>query len=88
MAEEKKVVKGGFRATLALIIAIIALIISIAAYSNRNNTGEKDLYAGIEKLQENLDSMKKESSAQIDKLREQTADMLEKLKEVVEKKNQ
>ena len=32
MAAEKKVVKGGFRATLALIISLIALILSLIAY--------------------------------------------------------
>ena len=32
MAAETKIVKGGFRATLALIISIIALILSIMAY--------------------------------------------------------
>ena len=34
MADQTKIVKGGFRATLALIISIIALILSFVAYSS------------------------------------------------------
>jgi predicted PurR-regulated permease PerM len=86
MAEAKKVVKGGFRATLAIIISIIALIVSIAAY---NATSREDkLTEGIKTLEQNLDSFKKDSMSQIDKLRNDTADMLEKLKEVVQKNSQ
>ena len=34
MPEEKKIVKGGFRATLALIISIIALAIAVLSYQS------------------------------------------------------
>ena len=45
MAEGKKVVKGGFRANLALLISIIALILSIVAYQRTG--GQAELEARI-----------------------------------------
>jgi uncharacterized membrane protein (DUF106 family) len=83
MAGEKKIVKGGFRATLALIISIIALIVSIWAYTSVGK--EEDLRARIKDLQTKMESMKQESSKQIDKLRGETANALEKLSNAVKK---
>ena len=42
MGPEKKVVKGGFRATLALIISIIALVFAVYAF-NRAGGKQSDL---------------------------------------------
>ena len=42
MAEPTKIVKGGFRATLALLISIIALILSILAY---NRTSDQSTFS-------------------------------------------
>jgi hypothetical protein len=84
MAGERKVVKGGFRATLALIISIIALILSIMAYTSTGK--EEDLRARVKDLQTKMESMKQESSKQIDKLRGETANALEKLSNAVKKK--
>jgi gas vesicle protein len=77
MAEEKKVVKGGFRATLALIIAIIAIIISIFAYNNtsENNSMRKQ----IDNLKATVQQMKNETSQKLDEVRQQTANALENL---------
>ena len=86
MAGETKIVKGGFRATLALIISIIALILSIWAYTSVGK--EEDLRARIKDLQTRMESMKQESSKQIDKLRGETANALEKLSNAVKKKEQ
>ena len=86
MAGETKIVKGGFRATLALIISIIALILSIMAYTSMGK--EEDLRARIKDLQTKMESMKHESSKQIDKLRGETANALEKLSNAVKKKEQ
>jgi hypothetical protein len=90
MAEEKrsetKIVKGGFRATLALIISTIALILSIAAYGS--TAKEEELNARIKTLQDSFETMKKESLAEVDKLRNETAKLLERLKDVVEKKDE
>ncbi|MGD9321865.1 MAG: hypothetical protein PVH99_17965 [Desulfobacteraceae bacterium] len=86
MAGETKIVKGGFRATLALLISIIALILSIMAYTSMGK--EEDLRARIKDLQTKMESMKQESSKQIDKLRGETANALEKLSNAVKKKEQ
>jgi uncharacterized membrane protein (DUF106 family) len=86
MSAERKIVKGGFRATLALIISIIALILSIMAYTSAGK--EEDLRARIKDLQTKMESMKQESSKQIDKLRGETANALEKLSNAVKKKEQ
>ena len=86
MAGETKIVKGGFRATLALLISIIALILSVMAYTSTGK--EEDLRARIKDLQTKMESMKQESSKQIDKLRGETADALEKLGNAVKKKEQ
>jgi len=79
MAAETKIVKGGFRATLALIISIVALLISIFAYMSTER--EED----FKDLQTKLENMKKESAKQVDKLRGETADALEKLGKAIKK---
>ena len=84
MSDERKVVKGGFRATLALIISIIALILSVMAYTSTGR--EEDLRAHIKNLQTKMEIMKQEGSKQIDKLRGETANALEKLSNAVKKK--
>jgi len=48
MSDEKKVVKGGFRATLALIISIVGLIVAIVAF-NRTG-GQADLNVQVKDL--------------------------------------
>ena len=84
MAQETKIVKGGFRATLALVVSIIALILSIAAYTS--TAREEDLNARIKGLQTSLEKIKQESAKQIDKLQEETANTLERLGKAVKKK--
>jgi hypothetical protein len=86
MAGETKIVKGGFRATLALLISIIALILSIMAYTSMGK--EEDLRARVKDLQAKMEGMKQESSKQLDKLRGETANALEKLSNAVKKKEQ
>ncbi len=77
MTQETKVVKGGFRATFALIISLIALFLSFMAY---NSTGkEEDLRGRIEDLQVTIEVMKQETSKNIDRMRSETVDMLDKL---------
>ena len=77
MAQETKVVKGGFRATLALIISIIALILSIIAYQSSGK--EATLNERIKDLQAKIENIKQETSKKIDKLRNETADTLGKI---------
>ena len=69
--------RGGFRATLALIISIIALILAIVAF-NRTG-GQADLNAQIRDLRTKMDKMKKETSERVSKVREETAKALEKV---------
>ena len=77
MAQETKVVKGGFRATLALIISIIAIIVAIVAYQSTGK--EADFNTRIKDLQTRMETMKQETSKKVDKLRDETANTLEKL---------
>ena len=84
MAEVQKIVKGGFRATLALIISIIALILSIVAF-NRTG-GPVDMDARIKSLNEKMNTMKQETSRRMDKVFKETKKGLEILNIEIEKK--
>ena len=84
MAAERKIVKGGFRATLALIISLIALILSLIAY-NQTST-EADLKGQITELQTKMEKMKQDTSMTLDKVRKETANTLEKMGEALKKK--
>jgi len=75
--EVRKIVKGGFRATLALLISIIALILAIISYS-RTGTHE-DLSAQIKSLQKKMETMKSETSERLNKVREETSKALKKM---------
>ncbi len=77
MSAETKVVKGGFRATLALIISIIALILAIIAF-NRTG-GQANLNAQMKDLRTKMENMKKETSEKMSKVREETTKALEKV---------
>jgi hypothetical protein len=77
MPQETKIVKGGFRATLALIISIIALILAIMAYQSTGK--DPDLNARIKDLQGKMENMKQETTKKLDKLRNETAGALEKI---------
>jgi hypothetical protein len=70
-------VKGGFRATLALIISIIALILAVVAF-NRTG-GQADLNAQIKDLRTKMEKMKKETTEKMSKVRDETAKALEKV---------
>jgi hypothetical protein len=83
MAQETKVVKGGFRATVALIISLIAIILSFLAYSSTGK--EEDLRNRIKELQAKIEVMKQETSKKMDMLRNETADTLEKMSKSLKK---
>lgn len=83
MSAEQKVVKGGFRATLALLISIVALILAIIAY---NRTGSQaNLNAQIKDLRSKMEKMKTETSERVNKVREETSKALKKVGIAVEK---
>jgi hypothetical protein len=77
MTDQTKIVKGGFRSTLALIIALIAIILAYMAYSS--STKDNGMNAQINRLQATMEKMKAESGDQLDKLREETAQTLDKM---------
>jgi len=81
MAETTKIVKGGFRATLALIISIIALAVSIGTYAS--STKEQELNDRIQTLRGTIEKMKAESAEQLNKLRNETAATLEKMSQAI-----
>jgi hypothetical protein len=79
-----KIVKGGFRATLALVISIVALILSILAYNS--TVREEGFKAQVKDLQNAMENIKAESAEQFEKLRNETAKTLEKVSDVVREK--
>ena len=86
MVEEKVKPKGSFRSTLALLVSIIALILSIVAY-NRTG-GDSDLKSEITKLQTRIKEMKNETSDQVKRLREETGKTIEKLGKAIKKEEE
>ena len=79
----EKIVKGGFRATLALIIAIIALIFSIISYQRTG--GMVGVSNEIKALQKKTDILKKETIQQMEKLEEKTKKLTKETGEALEK---
>ena len=81
MAE--KIVKGGFRATLALIISVIALILAIISYQRTG--GMVGLSDQVKALQKRTDTLKKETIQQVEKLEEKTKKLKQETGEALEK---
>lgn len=77
MSPETKVVKGGFRATLALIISIIALIVAIAAY-NRTG-GNLNMNHQIGELKTKVENLKQDTSQKLNNLRQETGKAIQNL---------
>ena len=69
--EPTKIVKGGFRSTLALIFSIIALIFSLLAYYQ--TTDQTKYQTEIKELKEKLENVKKDTSELVSKIRQETA---------------
>jgi hypothetical protein len=72
-----KIVKGGVRATLALLFSIVALAFSILTFYR--TTDPTEYQTEIIELKEKLDKMKKETSERISKIRQETANAVKKL---------
>lgn len=83
MSNERKIIRGGFRATLALIISIIALILAFIAFDRTG--GKKDLNAQIKDLQTKIEVMKQETAQRVGKIREETANALKKIGKTIRK---
>jgi len=72
-----KIVRGGFRATLALIFSIIALIFSMITFNRTIDQAEYQ--TEIKELKEKLEKMKQETSERVSKISQETASALKKL---------
>ncbi len=79
MAQETRIVKGGFRSTLALVLSIVALVISLISYGRTG--GQLDLNAQMQELRSTVSTVRKETAGQIDRMRQETANALERLSE-------
>ncbi|MBW2057332.1 MAG: hypothetical protein JRJ26_07525 [Deltaproteobacteria bacterium] len=77
MADDRRTARGGFRATLALLISIIALIVAFIAFERTG--GNRELNLRIQDLQTKIETMKKETAKRMDTIRQQTAEALEKV---------
>ena len=86
MVEEKAKPRGSFRSSLALLISLIALILSIVAYSQTG--GDSDLKSEISKLQTRIKEMKNETTGQVKKLREETGKAIEKLGKAIKREDE
>ena len=84
MNEKTKIVKGGFRATLAVLISIAAMILSILAY-NRTGT-EANLHAEINDLNAKLKKLGQETSERMNKVVQETGKTLGKISDEIVKK--
>lgn len=76
-------IKGGFQATLALIISLIALILAFIAFERAG--GKKDLNLQLKDLRTKIEEMKEETAKRVDDVREETADFLEKIGKAMKK---
>ena len=83
MGNEKKVVKGGVRSTLALIISIIALIFSLLSYNQIGS--QKDLNGELKSLQKKLQELTAETSEKLEKVKAETGEALQKIGKAVKK---
>lgn len=72
-----KIVRGGFRASLALVVAVIALIFSLISY--RRTGGLVHLENQIEALEKTTVRLKEETIQQVEKLEKRTSKALENL---------
>lgn len=72
--EPTKIVKGGFRSSLALIFSIIALIFSVITFYR--TTGQIEYQTEIKELKEKLEKVKKETAERVNKIRQETANAI------------
>ena len=86
--EPTKIVKGGFRATLSLLISSIALIISVMVYYK--TADQADFNAKITDIQDKLEKIKKDTSDRVATIRQETVKLIDKLGVEIERneKNQ
>ncbi len=86
VGEEKKSAKGGFRATLALFVSIVALIVALFSLSRTMNQAQ--LHAEIETLKGKIGSIKKETAQRVDQVLQETGKGLERLSKEIQKRGE
>ncbi len=86
MSQENRSNRGGATSTLALVIALIALIISLFALNR--TTDQKAIYEEIRQMQEGALSGTRKASEKMERLVRDTAEVLEKISGKIEKKSQ
>jgi septal ring factor EnvC (AmiA/AmiB activator) len=75
--EPTKIVKGGFRTTLALILSIIAISFSVIAFNR--TTSQTEYQSEIKELKQKLEKVKQETSERVSKIRKETANAIKKM---------
>ena len=75
--EPTKIVKGGFRATLALIFSIIALVLSIVTFNR--TASQAEYQTEIKELKKKLEVVKKETNDLVSKIGQETASAIKKM---------
>jgi uncharacterized tellurite resistance protein B-like protein len=75
--KEKKEVKGGLRATVALILSIFALLSSV--YAVNRTVSRAEINSEIKIVQKKLNVMKQELAERYDDARHETAEAVEKI---------
>jgi uncharacterized tellurite resistance protein B-like protein len=81
--EEKKAVKGGLRTTVALILSIFALLLSV--YAVNRTVSRAEINSEIKLVQKKLNVMKKELAERFDDARHETAEAVEKIGKALKK---
>jgi hypothetical protein len=66
MTTERTIVRGGFRATVALLISIIALILAFMAFYRVG--GKPDIDAEIRDLQRKIEGIKQETATALERI--------------------
>ena len=83
MTTERNIVRGGFRATVALLISIIALILALMAFDRAG--GKHDIDAEISDLQTRIEEMRRETAKKVDGIRKDTATTLDKIGKAIKR---
>ena len=83
MSNEKRIVRGGFRSTVALLISIIALILAIMALERSG--GNNNLKAQIQDVQQRIEEMKRETAKRVEDMRQETSDAVERMRSAIKK---
>ncbi len=83
-AAQAEVAKVAGRATLAIIVSIVVLVLAIVAFTR--TLERTDLDSRLGELQKRVETLKQETLEKVDRVREETSRALENLGQAIEKK--